>query len=101
LLDYQDYLRQKDLPLWPKAHAEAKSIRALAWKKNRSYKTYKIYIEDSNPEVAANTMISMIHQAIYLLDQQLQSLEKDFLEQGGFTERLYRKRTGYRKRKKR
>jgi len=37
-------------------------------------------------------MICLIHQANYLIDQQLRALEKDFLEKGGFTERLYQKR---------
>ena len=31
----------------------------------------------------------MIHQTNYLLDQQLRVLEKEFLKEGGFTERLY------------
>ena len=34
-------------------------------------------------------MICLIHQTNYLLDQQLRTLEKAFLEEGGFTERLY------------
>jgi four helix bundle suffix protein len=55
--------------------------------------TYKTYIENAPPEVAANTMICLIHQTNFLLDQQLRTLEKEFLEQGGFTERLYRTRT--------
>lgn len=38
-------------------------------------------------------MLCLIHQANYLLDRQLESLEKRFLEEGGFTERLYRART--------
>jgi len=37
--------------------------------------------------------IFLIHQADYLLDQQLRALEKAFLDEGGFTERLYRVRT--------
>lgn len=37
---------------------------------------------------AANTLICLIHQTNYLLDQQLRRLERDFLEEGGFTERL-------------
>lgn len=43
LLDYQDFLRQKGLPLWPKEHAKAKEIRALAWKENRAYSAYRPY----------------------------------------------------------
>jgi len=93
LLDFQDYLRQKGLALWGKEHPSAKKVRGLCYNKNRSYLTYKPYIEDSSPEIAANTMICLIHQTNYLLDQQLRSLEKEFLKEGGFTERLYRTRS--------
>jgi len=100
LLDFQDYLRQKRLPLWGKEHEQAQKIRALAYEKNRSYMTYKTYLEASPPEVAANTMICLIHQTNYLLDQQLRALEKDFLKDGGFTERLYNARLKARKKEK-
>jgi len=97
LLDFQDFLRQRDLPLWGKDHPKAKSVRRLCYEKDRSYKTYKPYIEKGSPEVAANTLVCVIHQTNYLLDQQLRTLEKDFLKEGGFTERLYRKRMQARK----
>lgn len=93
LQDYQDFLRQRGLPLWPKDHPKAKEVRSLAFCPNRSYLTYKTYLELQPPEVAANAVICLIHQANYLLDQQLRSLEKQFLEEGGFTERLYRARS--------
>ncbi|MFH1091761.1 MAG: four helix bundle protein, partial [Pseudomonadota bacterium] len=32
LLDFQDFLRQKNLPLWGRDHAKAKEIRALAYR---------------------------------------------------------------------
>jgi restriction system protein len=92
LLDYQDFLRQRGLPLWGKEHPEAQKIRKLAYDKNRSYLTYRTYIENSTPEIAANTLICLVHQANYLLDQLLRQLEKQFLEKGGFTERLYHQR---------
>ena len=100
LLDYQDFLRQKGLLLWGKEHPEALTVRKLAHSKNRSYMTYKTYIEASPPETAANTMICLLHQTNYLLDQQLRALEKDFLKEGGFTERLYRVRSEARKKEK-
>jgi restriction system protein len=93
LLDFQDYLRQHGLPLWGKEHPKAREVRALCYRKNRSYSTYKPYLEDNSPEVAANAVICLIHQTNYLLDQQLRSLEKEFLKEGGFTERLYRARS--------
>ncbi len=97
LLDYEDFIRQKDLKLWGKDNPQAKKIRGLCYQKNRSYRTYKPYIEEGSEEVAANTVISVIHQTNYLLNQQLRTLEKDFLNEGGFTERLYRVRTEARK----
>jgi len=92
LLDFQDYLRQQGLPLWGKEHLKAREVRALCYQKNRSYSTYKTYFEAS-AEIAANTMICLIHQTNYLLDQQLRALEKEFLKEGGFTEKLYRTRS--------
>ncbi len=97
LIDFQDFLRQKSLPLWGKDDAKAKEIRALAHRSNRSYGTYKTYFEEREPEIAANAAICLIHQTNYLLDQQLRALEKEFLKEGGFTEKLYRARTEARK----
>jgi len=59
--------------------------------------TYRTYIEEAPPEVAANTLICLIHQTNYLLDQQLRQLERQFLEEGGFTEKLYRVRSQMKK----
>lgn len=91
LLDYEDYLRQRGLALWEKDHPSAKAVRALAYRSNRSYTTYQSFFE-ADASTAANGMICLIHQTNYLLDRQLRQLEKQFLEQGGFTERLYNAR---------
>jgi restriction system protein len=98
LLDFQDFLRQKGLQLWGKDHAKAKEVRALAYKEDRSYRTYKTYIEERSAEIAANALVCLIHQANYLLDRQLRALEMEFLKEGGFTERLYRARSQARNR---
>jgi len=98
LLDYQDFLRQNGHDLWEKDHEKALFIRGLQKKKNRSYSTYKPYIEDKGPANAANTLICLIHQTTYLLDQLLRQLEKQFVEEGGFTEKLHRVRTAAKKR---
>jgi len=97
LIDYQDFLRQRELPLWEKSHSKAQAIRQLAYSQNRTYRTYKSYIEESGPEVAANTLICLIHQTNYLLDLLLRQLEQQFLKEGGFTEKLYRARSQARK----
>jgi len=97
LLDLEDYLRQNGLRQWSKDHPGAREVRALAGKENRSYETYRTYFETQDPELAANALICVVHQANYLLDQQLRALERQFLEEGGFTERLYRMRSRSRK----
>lgn len=87
LQDYEDFLRQNRLTLWNKDDPRVGALRALAYKSDRSYTTYWTYMENS--ESAANCAICLIHQTNYLLDQQVRALEKEFLENGGFTERLY------------
>ena len=42
--------------------------------------------------MVANIAICLIHQANYLLDQQLKRLELDFLKDGGLRERMTRAR---------
>ena len=89
LEDFEDFLRQRGFGLWSKDSPQSQAVRRLAYRSNKSYTTYKSYIESSDPEAAANTLVCLIHQENFLLDQLLRKLEKDFLEKGGFTERLY------------
>ena len=97
LLDYEDFIRQRGFVRWEKNHPTSRTIRAFAYQENSTDLTYRTYIESSPPEVAANTIICLIHQTNFLLDQQLRQLERDFLEQGGFTERLYKMRKDFRR----
>lgn len=94
LLDYEDFLRQRQLEQWGKDHAETKKIRSMAYLSNRSYTTYRPHCEQQ--ENAANVALCLIHQANYLLDLQLAALEEAFVKDGGFTERLYKVRTAAR-----
>jgi four helix bundle suffix protein len=49
--------------------------------------------------VIANIAICLIHQTNYLIDQQLRRLEKDFVKDGGFRERMTCARLAYRNRR--
>ncbi len=86
LNDYKDFLRTNHLPLWTKEDERAVEIRKLAYTSNRSYMTYKTYM--ANAETVANCAICLIHQANYLLDQQLKALEIDLRKNGDFKERI-------------
>jgi four helix bundle suffix protein len=92
LEDYRDFLRVRTLRLWEKESREARFVRRLGRRENRSYESYRTYIETRPPEVVANILICLIHQTNYLLDQQLRQLEKAFLEEGGLRERMTRAR---------
>jgi four helix bundle suffix protein len=92
LQDFEDYLRQHKLPIWGKDDPRAKAIRAMAYGPRKAYGPYAAHVEKGTAEDAANTIICLIHQTNYLLDQQLRQLDRRFLEEGGMTERLYRMR---------
>lgn len=97
LLDYQDYLRVRDHPLWDKNSKEALYARQLGRDSNESYETYRPFMDTRPPEVIANIALCLIHQANYLLDQQRRQLEKDFLKKGGLREQMTKARLDYRK----
>ena len=114
--DYEDYLRQHRLPLWDKESPRVRAMRArLAGKlkrlgsdesdmSDRSDSSDRVEVfdeplrsalralETASAEVSANILLCLAHQASYLLGRQLRRLERDFLAQGGFTERLYHAR---------
>jgi len=97
LRDYYDYLRVRDHVLWDKESKEARFVRQLGRKTPQTFEIYREFVETRPPEVIANIAICLIHQANYLIDQQLKTLEKEFIEQGGLRERMTRIRLANRK----
>ncbi len=100
LEDYRDHLRVNDRPLWAKDSKEALFVRRLGAKKDRSFETYRTYLESRPAGVVANIMVCLVHQTNYLLDQQIRQLEKAFVQEGGLRERMTRARLDERARKK-
>jgi four helix bundle suffix protein len=98
LSDYQDFLRVRDLRLWNKSSKEALYIRRLGKQPDESYETYRQFVETRPPEVIANIAICLIHQANYLLDQQIRRMEQDFIKEGGIREAMTRARLQHRNR---
>lgn len=97
LADYRDYLRARDLPIWDKDSKEAHYVRKLGRKEPQTYELYREFVETRPPGIVANIAICLIHQANYLIDQQLRALEKDFLNQGGLRERMFQARLQHRR----
>jgi four helix bundle suffix protein len=111
--DYEDYLRQNRLPIWEKDSPKVRAMRErLAGKIKKTSDLSDLSdrseffdeplmsalcaLETANPEVSANILLCIAHQASFLLGRQIERLEKDFVEKGGFTERLYQYRKEHR-----
>jgi len=95
--DYRDFLRARDFPIWDKESKEARYVRKLGRKTPLSYEDFREFMETRPAEIVANIAICLIHQTNYLIDQQLKTLDREFVEQGGLGERMYRVRSEHRK----
>jgi four helix bundle suffix protein len=103
LRDFETFLRQRGLRVWPKDSRETLAMRArLAKDRAENLPGAKPgvvrltglfglaeFVEKAEPELAANAMLCAVNQAAYLLKRQIQSQGREFLEKGGFTEKLY------------
>ncbi len=100
MIDYKDFLRTNKLPLWDKEHKLTQRMRELNKIPNATYETFRKAIENERPEICANAMIGLIIVVSYLLNKQIKSLEKSFLEEGGLRERMTKARLNIRNNKK-
>ncbi len=98
LLDYRDFLRARKLQEWDKNHAYVKHLRKLNRINPTSYEIFRKGIEHQDPSISANVIIGLIKVVTYLLDQQIKSLETDFIKNGGLRERMTKARLSYRSR---
>lgn len=126
-LDYEDFLRQRNLPELGPDDPILKRFKAL---RCSTLEQVQQWIQDERKRqvadkhgptqthtnsshvsvgdrpcqsvpssaLAANAALSLIHLTCYLLDQQIDSQAEAFEKEGGFTERLYRVRSRARKR---
>lgn len=97
LEDYSDFLRTRNLKLWDKNDPRVLEIRALREFPNKTNKSNLTNLTrfarwTNLPERFANLMITLISRENYLLDQILRSLEQKFVNEGGYSENLFKKR---------
>ncbi len=97
LEDYEDYLKVRQKPQWAKGSIEYEAMRQLGREHNDA-EFFMEMIKTRPPETIANMAIILLNQADYLLFKQLEKLSENFLENGGFSERmaaLRRKKRGF------
>jgi four helix bundle suffix protein len=98
LTDYEDYLRQRNLSIWPKTDEKVKRMQHYCYRISHLSNLSDLgnLIEKpklpQNPIVAANLLLTLCHLATFLLSKQIRQAEADFLEYGGFTENLFKRR---------
>lgn len=112
-LDYEDFLRQRELALWLPGDPRRKALVAQRCRTADEVARWvaevaKEYGPDGRhgldgrsiqsmpsiqfifPEISANAVLVLIGVAITLLDRQVVAQAAAFEQEGGFTERLYR-----------
>jgi restriction system protein len=101
--DFKSFLVQRGLRVWHKDSREALAMRArlkqdvareLPSAPSGAVRLTGLaglsdFVAKADPELAANAMLCAVNQAAYLLRRQVEQQSRDFVEKGGFTERLY------------
>lgn len=88
LEDYEDFLKTRREIQWQKGSAEYEAMRRIGREHNDAEYFMKL-IETRPASTIANMAIILINQADYLLFRQLERLSNDYLNKGGFSERMY------------
>ena len=95
LLDYEDYLRVRGLEQWPYNDQRCVQTREFC-KRHLDSAVYREKIKDRSDETIANIAITLIHQCDVLIKGLIEWQKKNFLENGGIKEEMYRARKAYR-----
>ena len=91
LIDYEDYLRVRNLRLWSDDSKEVDAMRKLG-KEHEDSVYFLELAQTRSDEVVANMVIVLIYQADALLNGYINRKYSDFLKDGGFREKLTRER---------
>jgi four helix bundle suffix protein len=122
-LDYEDFLRQRRLPIWNREDPRRASLIARRCSTADDIALWAKAVHDGQhgqngrhgrnlastgstsstpsttyPEIAANAALILIAVACSLLDRQIAAQSDAFEKEGGFSERMYRVRSARRKR---
>ena len=95
MLDYEDYLRVRGLEQWSYNDPRCMQTREFC-KRHLESAVYREKIKDRSDETIANIAITLIHQCDVLIKGLIEWQKKNFLENGGIKEEMYRARKAYR-----
>ena len=92
LLDYEDYLRVRNLQQWSFDDPRCRQTRAFC----RTHLDSAVYREQIRLRSDETIAITLIHQEDVLLKGFIEWIKQRFLQNGGIKEQMYRARTQYR-----
>ena len=95
LIDYEDFLRVRNLSQWNNNDQRYQQTRSVTAKHNDSA-YYREAISKRSAETVANIAITLIHQTDTMLGRLIETLKKQFIQQGGIREEMTRARLSYR-----
>jgi four helix bundle suffix protein len=99
LVDYEDYLRVRNLQIWPLKDERAVKTREFC-KHHVEAADFMADIDRRSDEAIANITLTLIHQFDSMMGRLLDRLQKDFVEKGGIREQMTAARLGYRNEQK-
>ena len=104
-LDYEDFLRQHSYPHWSKDHPLAQEFIRRRISSMKDFREFIQWTKLQNSVmsvnvgkcplqsvIVANAVLLLLNVACHLLDRQLVRLAADFENNGGFSERMYKRR---------
>ena len=95
LTDYEDYLRVRGLAQWQKGHERLEKLREYV-RTDAFLNEYALLITKMSDEEICNLSITLIHQAMYMLQRLLETMQRRFVTEGGIKEQMFKARTNYR-----
>lgn len=96
MIDYEDYLRVRNLELWNVNSSKAEQTR-MACRKHNDSAYFRKAIAVRSDETIANIAITLIHQTDSLLRKLIDHLKTEFLTHGGIKEEMYAARKEWRR----
>lgn len=96
-IDYEDYLRTRNLERWRWGHPRLKKLIEFSRDKNDT-EIYMALAPKCEDFELANLCLTLIHQTIKMFTSLIYYAKKDFLENGGIKEEMYKARVDYRNR---
>lgn len=96
LIDYEDYLRVRNLTKWGVTHPRYEKMREFC-KSEQIKNTYRSLLPKLSDEEMSNLAITLINQATFMLRRLIEKQQEMFLKNGGIREQMMSSRIAFRK----